>query len=287
MSLRTVRSFLAIAFGLEWGLITLMILFPHQIEAVFGEMSGTNPLFILAVWTPGIAGCYLVWRHYGVEGLRSYVRRVTLWRTPVGWWMFLILGIPAVKYVGAAINGTIGSSPFPSWHELLPAMAITLLIGPIEEIGWRGLALPLLQRRFSPLWAGMILGGAWGLWHLPAFVLGGTPQNAWAVGPYVVGVVALSVLVTPLFNAAGGSILIAGLFHYQMNFPAWPDAQPWENYLFATIALVVVLLKRRTMLNRGNGATDVLMPAGAGRSSEPLRRRLRRYPRERHGVSGL
>jgi hypothetical protein len=49
---------------------------------------------------------------------------------------------------------------------------------------------------------------------LPAFVLGGTPQSAWAFGPYVVGVLALSVLVTPMFNEARGSILIVVLFHY-------------------------------------------------------------------------
>jgi hypothetical protein len=44
-------------------------------------------------------------------------------------------------------------------------------------------------------------------------------------------VLALGVLVTPMFNAARGSILIPMLFHFQMNNPAWPEAQPWENYL--------------------------------------------------------
>jgi pyruvate formate lyase activating enzyme len=33
-----------------------------------------------------------------------------------------------------------------------------LLLGPIEEFGWRGLALPLLQRRLAPFWAGASLG---------------------------------------------------------------------------------------------------------------------------------
>ena len=49
------------------------------------------------------------------------------------------------------------------------------------------------------------------------------------------GVLALSVIITPLFNAAQGSILMAALFHFQVNGPAWPDAQPWENYLFAVV----------------------------------------------------
>jgi uncharacterized protein len=50
------------------------------------------------------------------------------------------------------------------------------------------------------------------------------------------------------------------LFHFQMNGPAWPDAQPWENYVFALAAVVIVLLNRKTMLRRDGAVTEVLMP---------------------------
>ena len=83
-----------------------------QIAAIFGEISLSNPLVILAVYSPGFAGVFLVWRHYGLEGLGSFFKRLTLWRAPVGWWLFLILGIPAVVYTGAAIKGSL-SDPFP------------------------------------------------------------------------------------------------------------------------------------------------------------------------------
>lgn len=185
MSMRSLRPFLAIAFGLAWGLLAVMILFTRQIEAVFGPVSGTNPLFILAVYAPGIAAVLLVWWHYGRRGLGRFCRRITLWRMPLGWWAFLLIGIPAVKYLGSAINGRIGDPfPFTPWYTVLPALAITLFIGPLgEEFGWRGVALPLLQRRFAPLWASLILGTIWGAWHLPAFVLGGTPESAWSFWP--------------------------------------------------------------------------------------------------------
>jgi hypothetical protein len=96
------------------------------------------------------------------------------------------------------------------------------------------------------------------VWHAPAFLLSGTPQSAWSFGPYLIGVLALSVIITPLFNAAQGSILIAMLFHFQMNGPAWPDAQPWENYLFALIAVGIVIINRKVMLTRGGGGTKVV-----------------------------
>ena len=71
---------------------------------------------------------------------------------------------------------------------------------------------------------------------------------------------ALGVIVTPMFNAARGSLLIPVLFHYQMNNPAWPDAQPWENYLFASVAVLIVVFARRSMLRRDSAVTEVLMP---------------------------
>jgi uncharacterized protein len=271
MGFEALGPFFALAFGLTWGLAAVLVLFPDQIEAIFGELSYTNPLFILAVYSPGIAGILLVWRHYGVAGLGSFFRRLTLWRMPAAWWAFLVVGIPALFYLGAAIKGTIADPfPFSPWHGVLPALAIALVIGPIEEFGWRGVALPLLQRRFAPLWASIILGVIWGAWHVPAFLLSGTPQSAWSFGPFFIAVVAISVILTPMFNAARGSILIAALFHFQMNGPAWPDAQPWDTLVFGIAAIAIVLLNRKAMLSRHGAVTEVLMPGEEhGRDGAP------------------
>ena len=262
MSTRTLMAFFGLAFGLCWGVASLLLVFADALEPILGPVSGTNPLFVLAVYAPGIAAVALVWRHFGVRGLGSFLSRVTLWRMPIGWWAFLILGVPAVKYLGAVLSGTIDDPfLFSPWYTLLPALLLTLFIGPVgEEFGWRGLALPLLQRRFAPLWASLVLGSVWGLWHFPAFLLSGTPQSAWSIAPYTLGVLSLGVIVTPMFNAAKGSILIPILFHFQMNGPQWPEAQPWENYLFAAVAVIIVVVHRGSMLGQARGVTSVLAP---------------------------
>ena len=100
MTTRSLGPFFALAFGLGWGLAAPAILVTEQVEAIFGPISGTNPLFILAVYSPGIAGVLLVWRHYGLTGLGRFFRRLTLWRMPPAWWLLLLIGIPAVKYLG-------------------------------------------------------------------------------------------------------------------------------------------------------------------------------------------
>ncbi len=261
MGTKALLPFLAISFGLTWGLAAVLFLFYDQVVAIFGEVSMANPLFILAVYSPGIAGIFLVWWHYGLKGLGSFFRRLTLWRASTLWWLFLLLGIPVLVYAGAALTGTI-SDPFPfsPWYQVFPAIAVSLFIGPIEEFGWRGVALPLLQRKFAPFWAGLILGGIWGAWHIPSFLIGGTPQSAWAFGPYFIGVVTICVIMTPLFNSARGSLLISALYHFQMMNPAFPDAQPWDTLMFLIAAVVIVWVNRRDMFKRGSGVTDVLMP---------------------------
>jgi hypothetical protein len=70
----------------------------------------------------------------------------------------------------------------------------------------------------------------------------------------------VAVILTPMFNAARGSILVAALFHFQQNNPIWPEAQPWENYIFAIVAVVVVVVNRKAMLSREGAVTEVLMP---------------------------
>ncbi|MFN0178232.1 MAG: type II CAAX prenyl endopeptidase Rce1 family protein [Gemmatimonadales bacterium] len=267
MTLRTLVPFLAISFGLTWGIAAALLLFTDRLAAIFGPLTGTNPLFVLAVYSPGIAAVFLIWRRFGLVGLGRYFRRLTLWRMPMAWWAFLLLGIPAVFYLGAAIKGTLADPfPFTPWYRVLPAMATALFIGPIEEFGWRGLAQPLLQRRLAPFWAGLVLGVIWALWHIPAFALSGSPQSSWSFPAFFFGVVAMAVILTPMFNAAGGSLLVAALFHFQANGPAWPDAQPWDTLVVVVIAVVVVWLNRETMFQRGTGATDVMMPtAGSGR----------------------
>jgi hypothetical protein len=71
----------------------------------------------------------------------------------------------------------------------------------------------------------------------------------------------MSVVLTPLFNASRGSLLIAALFHFQMMNPIWPDAQPWDSLLIIIAAVIIVWLNRGTMFRRGDAVTEVLMPS--------------------------
>jgi membrane protease YdiL (CAAX protease family) len=255
--------YLLITFGIAWGLFALYLVLPREMTATFGELSASHPGFVIAVWSPAFAAFSIVLYHGGRRGLRLFLSRLLLWRCPAAWYAYLLVGFPLVYVAGSAVKGNllVDPLPFDSIAQLLAAMAFMLVLGPMEEFGWRGVALPLLQRRLAPIWAALVLGLFWGIWHLPAFFLSGTPQSGWGFMPFFVGSICLSVILAPMFNASGGSILLAMLYHFQANNPLWPDAQPYDTLFFLAVALLVIVLNRRTMFSREGAATSVIPDA--------------------------
>lgn len=260
---KTIKLFLLFTFGLAWGIFVLFVTATDWIVRVFGELSGSHPLFILAVYAPAISALTLVSATTGLVGLKLFLSRLFLWRASTSWYLFLLLGFPVISFAGALIKGNAMSAPLLTEQisVLLPAIGFMLILGPMEEIGWRGFALPILQRFMVPFWAGLSLGVVWAIWHVPAFLLSGTVQSTWGFMPFFAGSVACSVILTGFFNAARGSILVAMLFHFQMNNPLWPDAQPYDMYLFVAAAVVIVWLNRRVLFSRADAVKAVIPTA--------------------------
>lgn len=257
---RSLLPFLLISFGLAWGILGLYIFLPERMEAVFGQLTGNHPLFFLAVYAPAIAAFTLVASSGGLAGLRNFLGRALLWRCSAAWYAFLFIGIPLIFIGGSAIRGNLFSEPFPfaSHQALFVGLFVAAIKGPMEEFGWRGLALPLLQRKFAPIWAGLILGAIWGLWHFPAFLLSGTQQSEWSFTAFFAGCLAISVIVTALFNRAHGSILLSAFFHFQLMNPIFPDAQPYDTYLLIVVASLIVWRNRKNMFTKESSITEVI-----------------------------
>jgi uncharacterized protein len=108
--------------------------------------------------------------------------------------------------------------PLSTLVNYLPFFVLVLLLGgPLfEEPGWRGFALPRLQRLHGPLVGTLILGLLWALWHLPQFWTKSwdTPKGSvldivW----FVLVAVALAIVYTWVFNNTRGSLLLVILAH--------------------------------------------------------------------------
>ena len=77
------------------------------------------------------------------------------------------------------------------WPPTRARMRAHFFFGPLfEESGWRGFALPRMQRRFGPMRATLLLGLLWSGWHFflyaPAWFAGGGANGVLGLGLFVV-----------------------------------------------------------------------------------------------------
>lgn len=260
ISFSTIIPYLLVTFGVSWGIIALYIFLPDQTVSLFGQITGNHPLFFLATYSPAIAALGIIVMKVGWSGTKRFLGRMLLWRAPVPWYIFILMGVPAMFYMGAMYKGLSLSELFPvsSLGLYLVSLLLFAIKGPVEEIGWRGYALPMLQRKMSPFIAAILVGIVWGFWHLPAFFLSGVPQGAWSFMPFFVGTIALSIFATGLFNASRGSILLPALLHLQLINPLWPDAQPYDTVFVVIAASIILWLNRKTMFRKGEGVTTII-----------------------------
>lgn len=206
-------SFFIMAVLFSWVSITPKIL--HQELPV-------EPFLILGAFAgPTLSALIAIASIEGRAGLGFFFRRYVQWRAGIVWWLIVVFGIlialnvVATIFVGPSIwigflrnLGVI----FPTY---MIAMVFGVVLGPLwEEAGWRGFALPRLQRQFGPIAGSIALGTVWAFWHIPGY-LGGWMESAFPA--LLVSCIGFSIIATWVYNNVGGSILLMILLHSSNN----------------------------------------------------------------------
>ena len=171
-------------------------------------------------------------------------------------WMAVALGLPPALFLlsnviaawsGAAVSPTPTIPQQPrAWLLLETFLWMLLWSGPLnEEPGWRGFAQRHLQRQYSPLAAGLLIGAVWGVWHLPQHILGDYPGGVWGVAIRVKEI-AGGVILAWLYNRGGGSLLLPVLFHAANNTASLflPRSYVLFVALYFAVAGVVAVIDR-------------------------------------------
>jgi membrane protease YdiL (CAAX protease family) len=153
--------------------------------------------------------------------LRSWLRNLVDLGAPIGVWAAAVL-VPVALYVLALGAFVLVGGGFDR-ASVLPAAAVpavvlaTFVRGGLEEPGWRGMALPVLQRRIGAFRASIAIGVTWAVWHVPLFLMPGSSQAGTPFWLYAPAVVGISVIATWLYNEAGGRVLVPVVFHTLSN----------------------------------------------------------------------
>ena len=185
---------------------------------------------------------------------KDYLARLFRWRVNMLWWI-AAFSVPVLFAIGKewiavwTSHGTLTAAalePATKAFILFPTMIIG---GGLEELGWRGIAQPEIERWCPRLTATLIIGATWALWHLPLFYIHGVSQFGGNLPLFAVDVLAnayllawiytrtQSILLCVVAHAASNTATAMG-FYVSSDHPAMPI---WLAALAKVLAAVLLL----------------------------------------------
>ena len=259
-SLRSVAAFYLLAFAVSWAIVI------PQAAASRGLINVQVPgaVGFLSPLAPMLAAMLMSWREGGSAGLKRLLRSLLAWRVAPGWYALVLLGFPLLALVAVVLSFVVtGHRPdlsasyihnvFPQlprnlspWLLVPPFLVFSIVTTIPEETGWRGFALPRLQRSWGPLLASLVVGFLWGLWHLPDFFYLQAVQSGISFPIFLAGTVSTSMLFTWIFNSTGGSLLMVSILHSSFNasdvfLPLLPQITETTLQLVLYLALITAV----------------------------------------------
>jgi len=207
--------------------------------------------FLLA-FVPLVFALAFAWREgNGAIGrlLRSAVK------TPTRRSAYLVLALPVVWAFGVvAVAFALGEPTTGVFDDVFPRILFIALLVLLpafgEEIAWRGWAVNRLLPAMSPLAAALVLGVPWAVIHV-FLQLPGQMNAGLETWPTVLSLLAYSVILTWIYVASGGSVLLTALVHAGLNGVAPLMAnletdRAWivRAVLAAAIAVAVIVASR-------------------------------------------
>lgn len=206
--------YLAITFGLCWGLASLYLMFSDYLSEIFGEVSFTNPGVMLSLYSASIAGIIVAGLMGGVKAIKTLFSRL-IPRKEDWFWFPIVIGMSLLYAVVIHYGSIIVGFGVPDMTLSGKEMVIETLKNLIEEagiiggvFGWFGFLLPYLQDKYkSNIKAGMLTGLTFGIYVLPGYAISSFELAA-AYPLYIIQMMFFCVFVSYMFNATKGNLLL-------------------------------------------------------------------------------
>lgn len=226
---KTLLAHWLFAFLITWGILTPGVL--STLGLIDFNYEGTV-LTMLSVVGPFFSALLVTYITNGTAGIKKFFTRIIKPEKRKGW-MAVSLFLFTYLFMVSAIAYLFMGGGFPSPRNGLflnggnvILVFLLLLFGSFgEEIGWRGFALPKLQKRYKPIKAAFILTIIWWLWHIPTYwtlpyAINAEQQFGFfiAFGMQFIVLFALSIICSWVYNGSKGNVLTAVFIHVTWNF---------------------------------------------------------------------
>ena len=222
-----------IAYTISWSFMIPIALSAH------GWISWRVPywLYYFASFGPMSAALIVTAITNGAEGIRMLLGRFLKWRVGFKYFAFAVLGPIGLFALAVLVNRVItgawsdlhllGEADYLPYLTPIGTLGLWLLTYSLgEETGWRGFALPNLQRDRSAASATVILAILWAGWHIPAFFFRDTYTDMGIFGypVFAISILFTTMVFTWLYNSTDGSLLLVVLFHAVFNWLSVSEA---------------------------------------------------------------
>ncbi len=201
------------------------------------------------VFVPALLAVILVALTGGRKAVGVLLKKLFQWRVGFKWYILAIglaLGVRLAMSLLALLFGWIPAIRLNDWSPpQFVIISVFIVIGAImEELGWRGYALPRLLSVRPALASAMFSGVIWGTTHLALTLPGQMNAGSYWL-PTILYIAALSVILTWFYLQTQGSLAIPILYHVGQSFFVFLNggiSLTQQLWLLTGVTLVLALI---------------------------------------------
>jgi membrane protease YdiL (CAAX protease family) len=233
---------------LSWGTIIVANRFGvFEYDTPFGII-----LYICGTWAPTIFAYICLKQNKIIRTTKDFIKvNFTLKEKPKYYllaFMFLvILYLPSIILCKSNTN--------IAWYLWFPIFPLMIIDGGMEEIGWRYLLQPTLEKRFPFFIATTITAFIWWAWHIPMFFIPGSGQSEMSFMLFALFVFGQSFSLASIFQVSK-NVWLCIMYHALINTLSmyWPIADNLTATLVSSIgavvlSMVVIGVHKRNIVN--------------------------------------
>lgn len=212
--IRHIKLFLLYTFSITWT-SWLLIVFANKYFNMLGY--GTPPFWIF--YTVGSLGpsigAYLIYRRFKISfAEKTFLKYIFASKISAKAWVFFGIFLVWRLFM---IWFSFGLHKQFSILSFVVNLPFIIILGGVEELGWRGILQPKMERLISYLPSVLIVAILWSLWHLPLWFIEGTVQSGFPFWLYFVSGLVLTASFTTLYKFTN-NLFLCILSHAWFNY---------------------------------------------------------------------